>query len=180
MPGCVAVQASSWSFHIARFSEVGRVPLQRSIFRCPVGCSLPISRKDVSTAPSLVPGKTLLLGAVAAFEAQSNSRLNRNLGVPLKNKHELRKQNQRCSITNHFASVLPFPWEIPTFCGQAHYLLCTRVRCFKPGNELCSSFKSSKGRVFLLIFNTFHLHLLMHTLKYTVSLKKTPQLCLLI
>lgn len=124
----------------------------------------------------LVPGKTLLLGAVTTFEAQSNSRLNRNLGVPLKNKHKLRKENQRCSITNHFASVFPFPWEISTFCGQAHYLLCTRAGCFKPGNELCSSFKSSKGRVFLLIFNTFHLHLLMHTLKYTVSLKKPSAL----
>lgn len=123
---------------------------------------------------SLVPGKTPLLGAVTAFEAQSNSHLNRNLGVPLKKKHELRKENQRCSITNHFASVFSFPWEIPTFCGQAHYLLCTRAGCFKPGNELCSSFKSSKGRVFLLIFNTFHLHLLMHTLKYAVSLKKNP------
>lgn len=52
---------------------------------------------------SPVPGKTLLLGGVTTFEAQSNSRLNRNLGVPLKNKHKLRKENQRCSITSVFS-----------------------------------------------------------------------------
>lgn len=121
---------------------------------------------------SPVPGKVLRLGWVTTFEAQSNSCLNRNLGVSLKNKHKLRKEKERCSVTSPFSSVFPFPWEISAFCGQAHYLLCTRAGCFKPGNELCSSFKSSKGQVFLLIFNTFHLHLLMHTLKYTVSLKK--------